>query len=768
MTILLLLAAYCCSDYRYPALGVFNIRIFWGLTENENEEATPGAPSRVVSTGGSHRELKASDGVVSYLQICQAVKAQHMFPRDYQFTEIFEDQETCSENTRTSTALSRIFISSYIAYQAKIVGFDLSYRHGCEMNHGIGLIQEVLPSQIEIQKDLIEPISREGMVSLCEKLDFDFKIDLLRTVIPIMRLNFRKVVDSILLQIDASGNSPRHGILNIKKDNYDNPDTAVIFIPCRDKHCTDVWVVPYYSFLEYLPSSVKFVDIVMTTACDSAVQTCREYVIDIADTLEKFDPKRTVNIMIADPSSIELMTRLMVADYVLCGAGWGKQCLVPALARDPSRRGKIVVWESKQSSKEEQSTESMLLIAMLEKIGAPDVLVRVSSPMEKFPIMSLSEISVDTGMAKEFLRSVPPPNSGICRFLRGKVGNWVQDFECAGQTAYGVELLHHSGAAERIFRQRVANGETGNKQFRPSTTYKWEETFYRGSCDIPIVTKKGMCSVLSAMEIRRILFLGDSLSLQQALSLWMLLRPSEDLPLQNQSGFRYIIDCPNPNGFNFTLQFIRNDELLETSEPVSIAEQTMNCKNYCYPWIAPYMGDDRRTLLVVNAGAHLHDRALFEGGMRRFVQIFDSLNRVGDIVMIRTLVPGHKNCGRPGLKPFNSFAEYVADTTKEKTKDTYNWVLFSSYNDFIGRLMDERILEQKSLARMEILDVFPMTVRRPDGHMADEYKSPDTKRNDCLHYSLPGPIDWWNHLMLGNLMDIHTIDMQGRSIGDTS
>ena len=82
--------------------------------------------------------------------------------------------------------------------------------------------------------------------------------------------------------------------------------------------------------------------------------------------------------------------------------------------------------------------------------------------------------------------------------------------------------------------------------------------------------------------------------------------------------------------------------------------------------------------------------------------------------------------------------------------------------------MDERILEQKSLARMEILDVFPMTVRRPDGHMADEYKSPDTKRNDCLHYSLHGPIDWWNHLMLGNLMDIHTIDMQGRSIGDTS
>lgn len=29
----------------------------------------------------------------------------------------------------------------------------------------------------------------------------------------------------------------------------------------------------------------------------------------------------------------------------------------------------------------------------------------------------------------------------------------------------------------------------------------------------------------------------------------------------------------------------------------------------------------------------------------------------------------------------------------------------------------------------------------------------DCKRNDCLHYSLPGPIDYWNHLMLSNLVD---------------
>ena len=34
---------------------------------------------------------------------------------------------------------------------------------------------------------------------------------------------------------------------------------------------------------------------------------------------------------------------------------------------------------------------------------------------------------------------------------------------------------------------------------------------------------------------------------------------------------------------------------------------------------------------------------------------------------------------------------------------------------------------------------------RPDGHIVS--------RNDCLHYHLPGPPDWWSYLLVSSLVD---------------
>jgi hypothetical protein len=405
----------------------------------------------------------------------------------------------------------------------------------------------------------------------------------------------------------------------------------------------------------------------------------------------------------------------------------------------------------------------MFFEAVLLKIGDPGAIARVSSPEKLIPTRSLAELTTKPGMVQEFLRSPPPPGSGICRLLRGKVGQWEQDFDYASQAAYRVPLLHHSGAAETIFRQRAPKDGPLEQQFRPAATYRWQETFYNGSCDVPLVTREGICSLLNKMGIGRIFFLGDSLSLEQALSLWMLLGPEVDFLLKDQSAARYIIDCPNVDGFSFVLQFIRNDELLINDLPVSVPDHVMNCKNYCHPWVDSYISESLRTLSIINIGAHLHDRNLFERGMVRFIETFDGLGRVNDIVMIRTLVPGHKMCGRPGLKPYRSFGEYINDATMEGTKDTYNWEVFSFYNDFVSRLLDNRTQKKIQQARMEVLDVFPMTVLRPDGHMADEFKAPETKRTDCLHYSQPGPIDWWNHLMFGNLLDIQVLDEQASS-----
>ena len=687
---------------------------------------------------------------------------QYFAPENSALIEVIENHQICTDPMRTTSALLQIFISSTLTYLAASVGFHVSYKHGCERNRGSEMIQEFLPPQIDIRSELVSPISRDVVVNLCQKSDYALKVDLLPMIIPIIRENMKMVIDSILSQINSSGNLPRFGILNYaKKEDKDNPDTAVIFLPCRDGQCSDMWIVPFYSFLEHLPGSVRAVTLILTLASGTTQEiSYRQYVMDLANTLEDFDSTRKVDVLIAYPSSIEVMMRMMVADYVLCGAGWGKQWLIPALARGSQAQGQFIVWHNKQQSTDKRKSfgvQSMTIQTTVSKIGVSDVLSHLLTPVE-LHLESLVELNIKPDQVQNYLQSSPLPDSGICRLLRGKFGKWVQDFDYARQAAYRVPLFHHSGAAEAIFQKRLTNNVTGSSPFRPSATYKWQETLYRDRCTLQLVTKEKLCSVLNTMGIRRIFFLGDSLTLEQSLSLWMLLGPTEDIPLTDQSSFRYIISCPNHNSFSFRLQYIRNDELVENSKPVSMRNQVMNCKNYCYPWTGSYMADDSRTLMVVNIGAHLHDRALFESAIQRFIDTFDNLDRVNDIIMFRTLVPGHKNCGQKGLKPYTSLAEYVKDSTGEKVKDTYNWGVFTLYNNFMGRLLDIRARGQQVGARMELLDVFPMTILRPDGHMADEYKAPETKRTDCLHYSQPGPIDWWNHLMFANLLDIQAID----------
>jgi hypothetical protein len=223
--------------------------------------------------------------------------------------------------------------------------------------------------------------------------------------------------------------------------------------------------------------------------------------------------------------------------------------------------------------------------------------------------------------------------------------------------------------------------------------------------------------------------------------------------MEEGSSLRRTIQCP---AFDFTIQFVRNDELLENKKQVSLQNQVKNCHSFCYPWKQIAASDPSRTLFVVNIGAHLHSRELFNKAIPRFISQFDSLNRKEDIVFMRTLVPGHKNCGRKGLKPFENFAEYAAVVKgQKKVKDTYNWDVMSSYNSFMSKLLEDRKRSSgANVARMELLDVFPMTVLRPDGHIADEFKTPETRKTDCLHYSMPGPVDWWSNLLFTQLKSL--------------
>lgn len=54
--------------------------------------------------------------------------------------------------------------------------------------------------------------------------------------------------------------------------------------------------------------------------------------------------------------------------------------------------------------------------------------------------------------------------------------------------------------------------------------------------------------------------------------------------------------------------------------------------------------------------------------------------------------------------------------------------------------------------RLELLDIYHLSLLRPDGHPGPYRKlHPDISKrpqNDCLHWCLPGPVDTWNDLLM--------------------
>jgi GDSL/SGNH-like Acyl-Esterase family found in Pmr5 and Cas1p len=404
-----------------------------------------------------------------------------------------------------------------------------------------------------------------------------------------------------------------------------------------------------------------------------------------------------------------------------------------------------------------ESQEHRRIFSKLNLLDKPPV----HAPIGRLLLERLSAFNHRPDDVAPFAQESPHPTSGLCRYLRGKVGHWTQDMKYAEGAQYRIPLRHYSGNAEKLFQRNAKQGVYGDMKYRPPTTYRWEETRY-DQCQPSLMTRENVCEILPSMGIQRIFVLGDSLNLQMAQSIWMMLTTEEagDSPTPPgtlEPNFESLISCSS--GFQIKIVFVRNDELLENDLPVSLDEETKNCHTYCYPWTQKYLNDQVKTVLFVNAGAHIHQFDLFTSMVDRFVTVFDGMQRPDDIVLFRTLVPGHWDCSRTGLAPFNSFDEFMKDSEAHQSPQdeaVYGWDKFTPYNDYAVNVLNSRRSQQSHIPRalMEVVDVYPTTVLRPDGHCSDEYRLPKYSTTDCLHYSLPGPVDWWSHLAFSHLVDI--------------
>merc|ERR1712008_295650 len=135
---------------------------------------------------------------------------------------------------------------------------------------------------------------------------------------------------------------------------------------------------------------------------------------------------------------------------------------------------------------------------------------------------------------------------------------------------------------------------------QPQTQWVWKDSVPQ--CQMRLLTREGLCFIVEYFELRRIFFLGDSLSYQMMSSFWWLMgqkgygRAMESfLSRQFECGVSEGVDSP----FTFEVFFVRNDNLHDVVEEKVPGVHT--------PWLEHYDSNPAKTLLVVNTGLHTPD-----------------------------------------------------------------------------------------------------------------------------------------------------------------
>lgn len=391
----------------------------------------------------------------------------------------------------------------------------------------------------------------------------------------------------------------------------------------------------------------------------------------------------------------------------------------------------------------------------------------------------------------EWLSTLQPPNIKLiqwnpnnnnnsnttnCNNMRGRLGKWKFD------PTYHDTHKYVDYKWIPTSRDHLNDTQRHNK-------FVWDDAI----CPVRLLTKEKFCRVMRTLGYRRLFAIGDSLQYMAMVSFSHLLglpRIKVHSHTKKKDLLYYTETLKCSKSFDIELSFYRSNHyfpvygnynatvnnnntnsttsvhtLRETSAASRIARENdlttvrtprvyFVCnglrKSY-YPdergncrWVDHYIAkSDVPTLFWMGAGPHTHLPRIFQESLNNFEDFLRRYPRPNDLVLLRTLSPGHPNC-QPSLDPYPSFGEYM----KYGQTTEWDWHLFVQYNKRIEELawrFNTANSNNWTGATVDIHDIYWMTTLRIDGH---------PNAADCLHYLLPGPPDWWIHTLYSKLQDM--------------
>jgi len=379
----------------------------------------------------------------------------------------------------------------------------------------------------------------------------------------------------------------------------------------------------------------------------------------------------------------------------------------------------------------------------------------------------------------------------FCLEHSGSSGRWIQDWAYANKSWYpnhGSYKNWHLAEAQFV--------ATPFQPRRPATAYRWVDD----ACPVREVNLIEFCDACRALGIDRILTLGDSLSIQFVQSLQSLLGfPPEG---RRAWGFKarlwpWSMSCPGGSP-RITFLTIRRSPIGDWTQ---LRDQSRAKDGDARTFVEAPGGN--RTAIIANLGAWMQSKAEYQLGFACFVEWLESLADPGRVLAFwRPTVPGHANCLPDGSQaPHANYAEYrraqdVLLEDKNATGFGRRWELMEGWEEWSSQqlhrfhrgpencALDDNLdgggrsvkngtssndgsagrnglwgdMTSCNRTRIHRLNILPSSLLRRDGHIGED--------GDCLHYYLPGPIDWWSHFFHSALLDLADGVASPRSIDE--
>ena len=376
-----------------------------------------------------------------------------------------------------------------------------------------------------------------------------------------------------------------------------------------------------------------------------------------------------------------------------------------------------------------------------EYVSVPDALVKISKEiLDPSPVSSalISSKAVTTTTTSNNNNHYTENNS--CERARDCIegggfykGQWKWTRRDRSETHYTVDNWYNE--AEKRFR-RTNNDRLVDLDWN---CYDWVPE--NKCCDFTPFTLKDMCSTFQRHNISNILFWGDSLTESFFSTLVGLMKANKTI-----AQHEYYRACADEKG-GYTLTIRLAFSSYFDLDGHDWNEERKAKAKYPYDvWKAKNMENldiftthiPSTDLLIMNSGAWFYNVTLFESKMLR-MSSFLRANYSGRIIY-RTTPSGHPGCENY-TSPFKTLRPPL-----ELARDKYGWNKFATFDNIAVSIFSQ-------LPRFHLLDVVPMTSLRGDGH-ADPPK-------DCLHYHLPGVVDWWTFLLQQELNAMNAFPSKG-------